>query len=371
MRGRTASHDRLTMKAAVCYAFREPLRIEEVTLDAPHSGEVKVRIAATAICHSDVHLIRGEWSADLPVLAGHEAAGIVEWVGENVTAVRPGDRVVVSLLRSCGRCFHCLRGNAHMCEGTFALNSESRLRDASGTAIRQGIFVGAFAEEVVVDQSQVVKIPAEMPMDRAALLGCGVITGTGAVTHSANIREGESVVVIGAGGVGLNTIQAAVLAGANPIIAVDRVESKLEAARAFGATHAIDASAEEPRPIVKKLTSRRGADCAFVTVGSTAAVTQALTLIRPAGRVVIVGMPDWKATVPLRVADLVWNEQRIIGCRMGSTRLQEDVARLIDLYLARRLKLDELITARYPLEHINEAIASMESGAALRNVIVF
>ncbi len=359
------------MKAAICYAFGEPLRIEDVQLESPHSGEVKVRLAATAICHSDVHLIRGEWSADLPVLAGHEAAGIVESVGENVTAVQPGDRVVVSLLRSCGRCFHCAKGNPHMCEGTFALNSESRLRNGSGTAIRQGIFVGAFAEAAVVDQSQVVKIPADMPMDRAALLGCGVITGVGAVTHSARVGKGESVVVIGAGGVGLNTIQAAALAGANPIIAVDRVEAKLAAARAFGATHTIDGSSEEVRPIVKKLTSRRGADYAFVTVGSTSAVAQALSLIRPAGAVVIVGMPDWKATVPVHVADLVWNEQRVIGSRMGGTQLQVDVPRLVKLYLDGRLKLDELITARYPLERVNEAIAAMERGEALRNVIVF
>lgn len=359
------------MKAAVCYSFGEPLRIDDVALDEPHLGEVKVRLGATAICHSDVHLIRGQWGADLPVLAGHEAAGIVEAAGEGVSAVRAGDRVVVSLLRSCGGCFQCSRGNPHMCEGTFALNSESRLRDSSGTPVRQGIFVGAFAEEVVVDQSQVVKIPAEMPLDRAALLGCGVITGVGAVTRSARVAEGESVVVIGAGGVGLNAIQAAALAGANPIVAVDRIESKLEAARVFGATHTINGANEDVRKVVKRLTSRRGADFAFVTVGSTDAVVQALSLIRAAGTVIIVGMPEWKATAPLRVADLVWNEQRVIGSRLGSTRLQEDIPRLVNLYLQRRLKLDELISARYPIEKINEAIAAMESGEARRNVIVF
>ncbi len=359
------------MKAAVCYAFGEPLRIEDVALDQPHSGEVKVRLGATAICHSDVHLIRGQWSADLPVLAGHEAAGIVESVGEGVTAVRPGDRVVVSLLRSCGRCFQCAKGNPHMCEGTFALNKESRLRDPKGTAIRHGIFVGAFAEAVVVDQSQVVTIPQAMPLDRAALLGCGVITGMGAVTRSARVGEGDSVVIIGAGGVGLNAVQGAALAGANPIVAVDRVESKLEAARAFGATHTINGTTEDVRKVVKILTSRRGADYAFVTVGSADAVAQALSLIRPGGTVVIVGMPDWKATAPLRVADVVWNEQRVIGSRMGGTRLQEDIPRLVNLYLEGRLKLDELISARYPIEKINDAIEAMESGEARRNVIMF
>lgn len=258
-----------------------------------------------------------------------------------------------------------------MCEGIFALNKDSRLHDQNGTAIAQGIFVGAFAEEVVVDQSQIVKIPADMPLDRAALLGCGVITGMGAVTHSAHVAAGESVVVIGTGGVGLNAIQAAAFAAANPIIAVDRVDAKLQAAQTFGATHTINSSKEEVRPVVKKLTARRGADYVFVTVGSTDAVAQAMTLVRPAGTVVLVGMPDWKATAPLRVADLVWNEQRVIGSRMGGTHLQEDVPRLVQLYLDGRLKLDELISGRYPLDDINDAIAAMEGGAARRNVVLF
>lgn len=359
------------MKAAVCYAFGEPLRITDVTLDAPQSGEVKVRLAATAICHSDVHLIRGQWSPDLPVLAGHEAAGVIESVGQNVTAVRAGDGVVVSLLRSCGTCFHCAKGNGHMCEGSFALNKESRVRDADGTAIRQGIYVGAFAEAVVVDQSQVVKLPDGMPFDRAALLGCGVITGMGAVTHRARVAPGESVLVIGAGGVGLNAIQGAALAGANPIVAVDRIASKLEAARGFGATHTINGATDDVRKIVKMLTNRRGVDHALVTVGSIEAVTLALTLVRNGGTVVVVGMADWRATAPIRIADLVWNEQRLIGCRMGGARLQEDIPRFVELYLTGRLKLDELISARYPLEAINEAIAAVETGEARRNVIVF
>jgi S-(hydroxymethyl)glutathione dehydrogenase / alcohol dehydrogenase len=359
------------MRAAVCNAFGQPLSIEDVEIDSPHAGEVKVRLAATAICHSDLHLIRGEWPGELPIVAGHEAAGVVEAVGENVTAVKVGDRVVVSLLRSCGRCFQCAKRNWHMCEGQFALNTESRLRNQSGKSLMHGIRVGAFAESAIVDQSQVVSIPDSMPFDRAALLGCGVITGVGAVMNTARVSEGDSVVVIGSGGVGLNAIQGAALVGANPIVAVDRVETKLAAARTFGATHTINGAIEDVRKSVKKLTSGRGADFAFVTVGSTAAVTQALSLIRPAGTVVVVGMAEWQATVPLRVADLVWNEQRLIGSRMGTTRLQVDVPRLVDLYLEGRLKLDELITARYPLERINEAIEAMERGEALRNVIVF
>jgi len=359
------------MKAAVCYAFGQPLSVEEVEIDPPQPGEVKIRLAATAICHSDVHLIRGEWGGDLPVVAGHEAAGIVEAVGENVTLAQPGDAVVVSLLRSCGRCFYCATGSSHMCEGTFALATESRLRNQRGERLRHGIRTAAFAEYAIVDQSQVVQVPAELPLDRAALLACGVITGLGAVVNTARVRPGQSVVVIGTGGVGLNAIQGAVLVGANPIVAVDRLDTKLIAARAFGATDTINATEHDLVTEVQALTSGRGADYAFVTVGSPTAVAQALTLIRPAGTVVIVGIPHEGATAALSIGDVVWKEQRVIGSRMGSTRLSVDVPRLVDLYRQGRLKLDELITARYPLEQINEAIAAMETGEVLRNVIVF
>lgn len=348
------------MKAAVCYEFGQPLRVEDVTLDPPKSGEVQVRIAATAICHSDLHLLHGDWSGALPIVAGHEAAGVVEAIGEHVTLVKPGDRVVVSLLRTCGRCAHCSSGASHNCEAAFALDTESRLRNANGDALQHGINVAAFAEQVIVDQSQLVRIPDAMPLDRAALLGCGVITGTGAVFNTAKVRAGESVVVIGAGGVGLNIIQAAALSGASRIAAVDPVESKLDAARAFGATETL---ADGKRV--------RGMDYAFVAVGNPNAVADATRMIRRGGTVVVVGMPGVRDTAPIRVFDLVWREQRILGSRLGSTRLHVDIPRLIDLYLRGRLKLDELITARYPLHAINDAVDSMQSGRTLRNVIVF
>lgn len=362
------------MKAAVCYEFGQPLVVEDVTLDPPRTGEVKVRIAATAVCHSDVHLMRGDWAGGLPVVAGHEAAGVVEEIGEHVTLVKPGDRVVVSLLRTCGRCHHCSTGSSHNCDAVFPLDTESRLRNGRGEALQHGIKVAAFAEAVVVDQSQLVRVPDTMPLDRAALLGCGVITGTGAVLNTAHVAVGESVVVIGTGGVGLNAIQAAVLAGATPIIAIDRVDTKLAAAQTFGATQILNGSVVEPRELaksVRKLTGGRGADYVFVTVGVPEAVTQALTMIRRGGTVVVVGMPGVRDTAPVRIFDLVWSEQRLIGSRMGSTRLSVDIPRLIDLYLQGRLRLDELITGRYPLEHINDAITSMQTGDALRNVIVF
>ena len=359
------------MQAAVCYEFGQPLVIEEVEIDRPGQGEVKVHLAATGICHSDVHVMRGEWGGDLPVVAGHEAAGVVTEVGANVTLTQPGDAVVVSLLRSCGRCFYCTTGSIHLCEGTFALETQTRLHSHDRAPIRQGFGVGAFAEDVIVDQSQVVSVSAELPLDRAALLACGVITGVGAVVNTARVPPGSSVVVIGTGGVGLNSIQGAVLAGAQRIIAVDLLEMKLTAAQAFGATDTINARQHEAVEAVKDLTAGRGADYVFVTVGSTVAVAHGFGMLGKQGTLVIVGIPESGATVALPVDQFPFNERRVIGSSMGSTRLRVDVPRLAELYRQGRLKLDELITARYPLGQINEAIAGMESGAALRNLIIF
>ena len=360
------------MKAAVCYAYDQPLVIEDIEIDPPQTGEVKVRVAACAICHSDVHQIRGDWSAALPLVAGHEAAGIVEEIGPGVTTVEVGDHVVMSLLRSCGRCFYCSKGDTHLCEGKFALQSGTRLHNKQGQPIHQSIKTAAFAEIAVVDQSQLVPIPKEIPLDSASLLACGVITGLGAVINTARVGTGESVAVVGIGGVGLNAIQGALLSGAQPIIAIDLLDNKLEAAREFGATHTINVAREsDPAPAVKALTGGRGVDYAFMTVGSSQAVAQAITLIRRGGSLVLVGIPNDKATYPLLLAQTVWMERRILSSSMGSTRLSVQVPQLVELYQHKRLKLDELISRRYPLEEINEAIASMERGEALRNVIVF
>ena len=362
------------MKAAVCYEFGKPLVIEDIQIDPPQAGEVQVALTATAICHSDVHLVRGDWdqwSTQPPVVAGHEAAGVVAAVGPGVSGVQPGDPVVVSLLRSCGRCFFCTIGQPYYCSGSFALASESRLRNGRGERLNHGISTAAFAERVVVDQSQVVKLPADMPLDRACLLACGVITGLGAVTNTAQVAPGSSVVVIGTGGVGLNAVQGARLVGANPIIAVDIADNKLVAARQFGATHTVNASTGDVRATVRELTQGRKADYVLVTVGSPSAVTQGLHLARRGGTIVIVGMPAAGSTAPLPIGDLAWGGQKVMGSNVGSTRLSVDVPRLVDLYQTGRLMLDELITARYPLDEINTAIEIMERGQALRNVIIF
>jgi Zn-dependent alcohol dehydrogenase len=359
------------MKAAICYQFGQPLVIEEIEIDPPQRGEIKVKIAACAICHSDIHAIEGAWGGILPAVYGHEAAGTVTEIGAGVNLVKPGDPVVVSLIRSCGRCFFCNRGEPHLCETTFALDEGSRLRTLTGQAVKQGIRTGGFAEYVVVDQSQAVPIPAAMPLDSASLLACGVITGFGAVTNTARLPAGSSVVVIGCGGVGLNSIQGAALSGAQPLIALDLVESKLVAAKRFGATHTLNPAEAEPLTVVRSLSQGRGADYVFITVGSARAIEQGLTLLRRGGTLVIVGMPASGVMIGVEATNFANDSQRILGSKMGSTRLPVDVPKLVELYQQGRLKLDELITARYPLEEINQAIAAVNRGEALRNVIVF
>jgi Zn-dependent alcohol dehydrogenase len=359
------------VRAAVCHAFGAPLAIEELVLDPPEQGEVKVRIAACAICHSDIHFAEGAWGGRLPAVYGHEAAGIVESVGAGVDAVRPGDRVIVSLLRSCGRCFFCARGEPFLCEAEFPIDAGGRLRTTSGESVKAGLRTGAFAEQVVVHPSQLAAVPDFMPLDVASLLACGVVTGLGAVVATARVPVGSSVVVIGTGGVGLNSVQGARLSGAEPIVALDLSRAKLEAATVFGATHTLDPATCEPAEEVRALTEGRGADYVFVTVGSTQALEQGLGLLRRGGTLVVVGMPPSGATFGVAAVDLAYDGQRILGSNMGSTRLGIAVPTLVDLYRRGRLKLDELITERYPLERINEAIEASGRGDALRNVIVF
>jgi Zn-dependent alcohol dehydrogenase len=359
------------MQAAVCRAFGEPLLIEEVALDAPGIGEVAVDLAACAICHSDITFADGGWGGQLPAVYGHEAAGVVREVGQGVANVRPGDHVVVTLIRSCGHCGSCTQGVPVTCETAFPRDTASPLRRPNGDALAQGLRTAAFAESVVVDASQVVVIPPSIPLDSASLLACGVITGFGAVTNTAALRPGATAVVIGAGGVGLNSVQGAAISGARMVIALDLVERKLAAARRFGATHTVNAGAPDAVEQVRGLTGGRGADYVFVTVGAKAAIPQAFGMTARSGTIVLVGMPASGVTVAVDPGDIAHNNLRVLGSKMGGARIQADIPRLVTLYRERRLKLDELISGRYPLAKINEAIASARSGEALRNVIVY
>jgi S-(hydroxymethyl)glutathione dehydrogenase/alcohol dehydrogenase len=357
------------MKAAVCYEYDKPLIVEDIEIAAPHTGEVKVKIGATAICHSDIHFINGDLKAPLPFVPGHESAGIVDEVGDDVTTVKKGDHVVVSLLRSCGVCLYCRTGRPNLCDSKWPLDSESRLKNKKGQSVGHGIRVGSMAEYVMVDKSQLVRISEDMPFDRACLLACGVITGFGAVVNRARVQPMSSVVIIGVGGVGLNAIQGARVAGAYPIIAIDMLDAKLEAAKRFGATFAINGKTSDPVQAVKDATGGRGADYVFVTVGVTSAVRQGLSMLGRRGMAVVVGLATQDLTS--NTMEYIDAEKTLTGSFMGSTNLAVDIPKLVELYKAGTLKLDELISQRFPLENVNEAIASTRSGAALRNVLVF
>ena len=359
------------MKAAVCYEVGKPLVVEEIDIDPPKPGEVKVKMAATAVCHSDIHAFRGEIPQVLPSVGGHESAGYIEEVGEGVTSVKPGDPVVASLLAACGKCRFCTTGRPHLCEYDWPHNTETPFHNKQGKDLMQMFRIGSFAEYTVLHESQVVKVPDNMPLDSACMLACGVITGFGAVTRRAKVEVGSSCVIIGTGGVGLNSVQGAAISGAYPVIAVDLVDSKLEAAKKFGATHTINLAKVDAIQTVKDMTEGRGADYVFVTVGSAEAARQGFSMSGPCGMTVMVGLPNFKDTITLSPIEFIMGEKTMTGSFMGTTSLKWDIPKMVDMYLGGILKLDELITARYPLEQINEAIQSVLDGKALRNIITF
>lgn len=344
--------------------------MQDVELQPPSEGEVSVRVAACGICHSDLSFIDGAWGGPLPAVYGHEVAGVVTEVGAGVETVRPGDHAVVTLIRSCGRCFYCAQGEMTQCEGTFNIDDPGPLRLPGGVPVKQGLHVGGFAEFVTVHGSQVVPIPAKVPLDGACLLACAVATGVGAVQNTARVRAGSSVVVVGAGGVGLNSIQGATLSGANPVIAIDVSETRLTAASNFGATHLVNPLQVDGRDAVRKLTEGRGADYAVITSGDKTAIEFGLELSRRGGTVVVVGMPASGVAVTIDPGELADSGRSVLGSKMGSTRPHVDLPRLVELYTTGRLKLDELVTSRFPLDRINDAIADAKRGEGLRTVIV-
>jgi Zn-dependent alcohol dehydrogenase len=359
------------IRAAVCRAFGEPLAVEDVELRAPGAGEVGVRIRACGVCHSDLTHLRGAWGGELPAVYGHEAAGVVDEVGAGVDGLAAGDRVVVTLVRSCGACVLCRRGLPALCERmqSLPLSRDPPLRTADGRRIQQGLRTAAFAERVTVHASQAVPIPAGLAFESAALLGCGVLTGVGAVLTTAAAEPGSTVAVIGVGGVGLNAVQGAVLAGAGVILAVDVVESKLALARAFGATHVADGASGDAAVAALDATAGRGLDYVIVTAPSIRAVQQAMGLVAAGGSVVLVGMPP-NAVASIDVETVADRGVRILGSKLGSARPHVDIPRLAGLYQERRLRLDELVSGRFALDDVNEAVAAATGGDAVRSVVV-
>jgi S-(hydroxymethyl)glutathione dehydrogenase/alcohol dehydrogenase len=358
------------VRAAVSRQFGKPLAIEELNLADPGPGEVRVVLDAVAICHSDVSYADGDWGGELPAVWGHEAAGRIVEVGPSV-GFALGQRVVVTLVRSCGECARCRRGAEVACAATFPLDRASALTDATGASIAQGMRTGAFAEQVVVHASQVVPIDTDIPATSAALLACGVITGVGAVLNTAQVAPGSTVVVIGCGGVGLNVVQGAALAKAATIVAADLQPAKLDLAIHLGATHAIDPSADDLAGFVSDLTNGDMADYVFIATGAPVALASAEHLVATMGAIVVVGMPATGVTGQFDPGTLAARNQRILGSKMGTSVIARDIPALIGRYHDGALELDGLVSRTFPLDEINEAMDEVRSGAALRNVIVF
>jgi S-(hydroxymethyl)glutathione dehydrogenase/alcohol dehydrogenase len=361
------------MRAAVLHTIPGELVIEDVTVDRPGPHEVLLRNAAAGVCHSDLHFMEGTYFWDVPVVLGHESAGVVEAVGDGVTYVSPGDHVITCTSVFCGECEQCLTGHAYFCANPSVrrpADGPSRLT-LNGEPVAQFAELGSFAEQLLVHERAVVKVDPDIPLDRAALLGCGVITGAGAVFNTAGVEPGSTVAVIGCGGIGLNCIQAAALAGALRVIAVDRVPSKLELAKQFGATDVVDAGADGADPVtaVRDLTGG-GVDYSFEAIGLKATVEQAWAMLRNRGTATVIGMVPIGETIELQGVDFL-GEKRIQGSTMGSNRFRVDMPRLLDYYRQGRLKLDELVSARVPLDRINEAYAELKTGEPARSVITF
>jgi S-(hydroxymethyl)mycothiol dehydrogenase len=356
----------IAVRAAVCRAYGQPMRMEELRLAAPREGEVRVRVEAVAVCHSDISLAAGAWPGVLPAVYGHEAAGRVTALGPGVRGLEVGRTVIVTLIRSCGGCVPCATGRPAYCE---APPKEGPLATPDGEPVLAGMDTGAFAEAVTVHASQVAPVPEEMPAEAACLLACGVVTGVGAAVNAARLRVGEDVVVIGAGGVGLNAIQGARIAGARRIVAVDLSAAKIEDAMAFGATDGVLATEEAPWREARRILGR-GADAVLVTVGIAAAYDAAPRYLASSGRVVAVGMPHSGAMASYEPVVLAATGMAVVGSRMGDVVLSRDIPWMCDLWRQGRLKLEELITGRWPLDEIEAAIADTRAGAARRNVLL-
>ncbi len=363
-------------KAAVFYEVGKKLEISEVEVQEPKAGEVMVRMAAAGVCHSDLHVMKGHLVAPLPAVLGHEGSGIVEKVGPGVASLKSGDHVIPLWRLSCGWCDYCSNGRPTLCpEGTQVrmtgcfMDGTTRFK-LDGKEIKHFAGVSCFSELSVMSERQALKIPDEFPLDLAALLGCGVITGVGAVFNCAEVKPGSTVAVFGAGGIGLNIIQGAAIAGAEKIIAVDLLENKLEFAKQFGASHTINGSNVDAVAKIKELTGE-GVDYAFEAVGLPATLRQAHDSLRKRGMAIAVGVTPQTTEVSVPIMSLVFEEKVLTGSLYGSSRPWIDIPKLMALYSCGKLKLEELLTRRYPFAEINEAYEALERGEVARSILTF
>jgi S-(hydroxymethyl)glutathione dehydrogenase / alcohol dehydrogenase len=362
------------VKGAVMYAFNEPLKVESVKLKPPREDEVVVKLVASGVCHSDLSVIQGKIPFPPPAILGHEGAGIVEEVGKAVTDLKPGDHVVLCWVENCGKCHYCHSGRPHLCDAGVrsAMEGKEAVFEKDGMDIARMAGVASFAERTVVRATAAVKIREDIPLDRACLVGCGVMTGVGAAINTVNIRPGQTVAVFGCGGVGLNVIQGAALCGASTIIAIDLVDQKLKWAKEFGASDTISAKEAADVPeAVRALTGGLGVDYAFEVIGVPAVIQQAFLSVKRGGKAVIVGVPAMGVEVSIPAAMLALEEKSLIGSLYGSGNMRRDMPKLLDLYLQKRLKLDELISRKIKLDDINSAFDAMEKGEVARSVIVY
>jgi len=362
------------IKAAVCYEPHAPLVVETVDLDAPKEGEVLVRIASAGVCHSDYHVMKGEWHPPLPMVLGHEAAGVVEAVGPGVGLSKPGDNVILSFRPNCGWCRYCVSGRPVLCNG--AETSRWGMFDGTvrlhkdGRDINHFARVASFAEYAVVPQSGAIPVRKDMPLDKACLVGCSVMTGVGAAINTAKVQPGSSVVVIGCGGVGLNVIQGAALAGADKVIAVDVLENKLAFAREFGATHVVDASQGDVVARIQAMTDG-GADYAFEAIGNSKTILQAYESTCLGGVTTVVGMAPEDDYVSINALSLPRSERVIMGSWYGSARPWVDLPKMVDLYLNGKIKIDPMISRTYRLDEINTAYDALANGEVARSILLF
>ncbi len=361
------------MRAAVLREIPGHLEIDDVRIDAPGPREVLVRTAAAGLCHSDLHFLEGSYVHPTPTVLGHESAGVVEAVGSEVRYVAPGDHVITCLSVYCGACDRCLTGRTAICADKAATKrapgDTARLAAADGSTMHQFLDLSSFAETMLVHEHALVKIDPAMPLDRAALIGCAVMTGTGAVWNTLQVRPGETVAVIGAGGIGLNAIQGAYVAGAARVVAVDLHPAKLELARTFGATDVVPAGETDAVSAVQELTGG-GVDHAIEAIGLTATAEQAFAMARPGGTACVIGLIPIGDRVSLHGVELI-SEKRLVGSAMGSNRFRVDMPRIVDLYLQGRINLDDLVAERIPLDRVNEGFATLKTGESARSVVVF
>jgi Zn-dependent alcohol dehydrogenase len=353
------------MKAAVFHGPDRAVAIEDVQVKDPGPGEVRVALRAAGLCHSDLSVIDGSIPYPTPVVLGHEGAGVIDAVGAGVTAVKEGDTVVLSTLAHCGRCPACEVGRPTECRN--APNpKETQPFTVNGKPAYQFANASAFVERTVVREQSAIPIDPRVPFDRAALIGCGIMTGVGAVLNRARVETGATMAVFGLGGIGLSCVQGGVLAGAAKIIAVDVLPAKLELARRLGATHTVDSSRDDPVAVIRDLT-RGGADYTFEAVGNLAVIRQALDALGAGGALTVVGVPKLGSRFDF-VVHALYQNKAILGCRYGTARPRRDFPMLADLYLSGRLKIDELITRRYALEEFPSALEDLKSGGLARGV---